>query len=331
MPESQISAISLGPWTSTLIAVAALGLVLADVWLRRRHRRHAWLVAPQRLLEKPAFAGWLLWAAVPIAFFATGAVVPHFGAAAAPFTCWLAALALLGAGHLSGILPLGAVGQLLACIGVAVVPRAWFGIQDVAVVIGLSLAALWTLWLAQFWKQQLLDGHAWTTTGRLIPAARTCTMLLAGGMLLGCLALRLRAPDWIEYSVWSAFLGSSLQILLVSACWRRALLDNSIACALAGSLAACSAAIVPWVPGVEPLFILALVAAGAIFLVRRSNAAGDVRLVVRLLVMLLIPCIGGLIALATPWSGMVALGLGLIGLAALGGVCTLALAQPAEP
>jgi hypothetical protein len=31
---------------------------------------------------------------------------------------------------------------------------------------------LWLTWLARFWEQQLLEGRAWTTAGRLIPMAR---------------------------------------------------------------------------------------------------------------------------------------------------------------
>lgn len=46
------------------------------------------------------------------------------------------------------------------------------------------LMGLWS-WLAGFWKQQLNDGRAWTTTGRMIPYAdRTAFMLIAIGALI---------------------------------------------------------------------------------------------------------------------------------------------------
>lgn len=52
-----------------------------------------------------------------------------------------------------------------------------------AMMAGFGLACwLWT-WLANVWEQQLLDGIAWTTAGRMIPFARQFSFLA------GCLAL----------------------------------------------------------------------------------------------------------------------------------------------
>jgi len=48
-----------------------------------------------------------------------------------------------------------------------------------AVLFGLALMILWWRWLARFWRQQLLDGQAWTTTGRMIPYARRTAFLLS--------------------------------------------------------------------------------------------------------------------------------------------------------
>ncbi|MBI5863051.1 MAG: hypothetical protein HZB38_00790 [Planctomycetes bacterium] len=53
------------------------------------------------------------------------------------------------------------------------------------------------IWLARFWRQQLLDGAAWTTAGRLIPAARLLAVA-ACVALAGAFAARLTAqhtPD----------------------------------------------------------------------------------------------------------------------------------------
>ena len=317
MPEPGSSSLDIGPWAGALIALAALALVLGDVWLRRRHRLTTWIADPKRLLATPALSGGGLWIAVPLALLAAASAVPHAWSVAAPLTAWLAALVLAGAGHMGRLAPLSAAGLLLAGLGLAAVPRTWFGVRDPAASIGLSLAALWMLWLAQFWKQQLLNGQAWTTAGRLIPATRVCMLLLTGGMLVGALLARLGPVAEVQSTAWTALLGSGLQILLVFACWRRAMLDNSAACALGGGLAACAAALAPWIPGVEPLFLLALISASAIFLAGRAGAA--LGLVAHPLVMLVIPCIGVLVALAAPWSGLSALGLGLIGLSAFGG------------
>jgi hypothetical protein len=321
----------LGPWSSTGVAFLSLMLVVCDGWVRRRHRMRVWVAAPERLLEQPSLAGWLIWVATPIALFAVGSAVSRGHSAAAPFTAWLAALSLLGAGHLSGLAPLGAAGLLLASLGLAAVPRAWFGVQDGSAAIGLSIAALWLLWLAHFWVQQLADGKAWTTTGRLIPAARASAVLLAAGMLILAVKYRLTDEAPPQGSQGSIAFGYGLQLLLVLAFWRRAILDDSVACAIGGSLAITSVALAGWVTGADtPLFLLALIAAAAVFLSAWRGIGDGVRMVLRPFVFLWIPCIGVLLALSGPWSGNAALGLCLIGVAALAGVRTLAPASAFE-
>ncbi|MCC7291731.1 MAG: hypothetical protein IT449_06700 [Phycisphaerales bacterium] len=52
-----------------------------------------------------------------------------------------------------------------------------------AVMAGFVVASAVWMWLAKVWDQQLLDGAAWTTAGRLIPDARRLSFLC------GCLAL----------------------------------------------------------------------------------------------------------------------------------------------
>lgn len=52
-----------------------------------------------------------------------------------------------------------------------------------AVMAGFVVASALWMWLANVWDQQLLDGTAWTTAGRLIPDARRMSFLC------GCLAL----------------------------------------------------------------------------------------------------------------------------------------------
>ncbi len=53
------------------------------------------------------------------------------------------------------------------------------------VLFALAVMIMWWRWLAEVWRQQLLDGVAWTTAGRLIPyAKRTAFILTALGMLV---------------------------------------------------------------------------------------------------------------------------------------------------
>lgn len=56
-------------------------------------------------------------------------------------------------------------------------------------VVGMALmTALWH-WLARFWKQQLLDGEPWTTTGRMIVIARRFGFIVAGLTIVVALQL----------------------------------------------------------------------------------------------------------------------------------------------
>jgi len=57
----------------------------------------------------------------------------------------------------------------------------WLPGGSASVTLGVALAALWMIWLARFWQQQLHDGRSWTTAGRLIPSARRLSAVFAGG------------------------------------------------------------------------------------------------------------------------------------------------------
>ncbi len=64
------------------------------------------------------------------------------------------------------------------------------------VVVGLAGASLLWFWLAGLWRQQLRDGRAWTTTGRLIPLAERVGFMAASlAVLVGAkLAIWPRMP-----------------------------------------------------------------------------------------------------------------------------------------
>lgn len=94
------------------------------------------------------------------------------GAASPALAGALAALTTLGIAHRAASISGGGVGLALAaatlvCICEHYVWPAWPGVA-----IGAAVAAAWMFWLAAFWRQQLHDGRPWTTTGRLIAAAR---------------------------------------------------------------------------------------------------------------------------------------------------------------
>lgn len=65
-----------------------------------------------------------------------------------------------------------------------------------AVIFALAImAALW-FWLSRFWDQQLLDGAAWTTTGRMIPLARKTGFVVTAMAVLTAFQLAFW-PEWV--------------------------------------------------------------------------------------------------------------------------------------
>lgn len=124
---------------------------------------------------------------------------------------------------------------------------AYAGYADqMPILLNAMLAALWLMaslwsWLSRFWHQQLLDGRAWTTTGRMIPyAQRTGFLLIALGVLLA-FELTLwpkRAPSIQEESLTRIAIGAATLLLLAVHATREARRRESIpTAALAMALA----------------------------------------------------------------------------------------------
>jgi hypothetical protein len=76
--------------------------------------------------------------------------------------------------------------------------------------VALALTGVYFCWLAGFWTQQLHDDTAWTTAGRLIPAARRMAILLAFGAFAGSLSAGLAefvmyvGPMWFHATALAA-------------------------------------------------------------------------------------------------------------------------------
>ncbi len=60
-----------------------------------------------------------------------------------------------------------------------------------AALFALAIMIAWWSWLARFWNQQLLDGVAWTTTGRMIPYAQRAAFLLTAVAVLAAFQMAL--------------------------------------------------------------------------------------------------------------------------------------------
>ena len=89
------------------------------------------------------------------------------------------------------------------------------------VVIGLAGASLLWFWLGRLWRQQLRDGRAWTTAGRLIPLTERVGFLAASlAVLVGAkVAIWPRMPYGSEdNSVARLVVGSIAYGLLMATC-----------------------------------------------------------------------------------------------------------------
>lgn len=142
--------------------IAGLGLVITGAVA---------LTDPQALL----LSGRLMLLAQTVTMMISGAAILTLAHRA--FTAGLAEIGL-------ALITLGITSLSVACTpGSAPTAAQRYPMVFNAMVVGFGVACwLWT-WLANVWEQQLCDGVAWTTAGRLIPFARRFSFLA------GCLAL----------------------------------------------------------------------------------------------------------------------------------------------
>lgn len=174
---------------AALVLLLVVGLVLLE-W---RHRRAVWLDDPQRLAEpmrRPRLVGFL-GGAVALAALAVAVELP--ASRWTPPTCFVACLAVFGLGHWLRRVWLGEAALALVAATLVSAGVAYVGGHGGAI-LGWAVASGLLLWLARFWDQQLLDGAAWTTAGRLIPAARRASLACAAVLGIVTVAALFRAP-----------------------------------------------------------------------------------------------------------------------------------------
>ncbi|MCB9856549.1 MAG: hypothetical protein H6818_12775 [Phycisphaerales bacterium] len=125
---------------------------------------------------RPAFPGWHLPIATCICGVMTGIACLYM-----THRRWSGNTAMLGLTLLSLAYAAAAcaIASLLPDDSAAVEYAKRIPITLNATLFGLCLAVAHWLWLARFWDQQLLDGRAWTTAGRMIAFAQSSAMYLA--------------------------------------------------------------------------------------------------------------------------------------------------------
>lgn len=177
-------------WLPLVLGGLALALVITMVVADWFVRSRAWSARPYQ--APPPQAPRITGHAAALALSAAGgiAALPFGSSYVAVFSAALCAYAAFGVAHRTGWTAGGWLGLLLAAQAVVALALASLPSGPLGAAGGLALAAGFLLWLALFWRQQLDDGHAWTTAGRLIaPARRLAGVLTAAAFVFAAAGL----------------------------------------------------------------------------------------------------------------------------------------------
>ncbi|MFH1749137.1 MAG: hypothetical protein ABIG44_19060 [Planctomycetota bacterium] len=230
------------PLWLTALAVVCLLAAIGPAIMHWRYRRRVWQSEPERLIDPPADARLLT---IAIVFTATivaiGALLAPTSALI-PIAVVLAALAVLTTGHRRGSEPLGALGLVLIGEFVILAVMAWLPTATGNILLGCALAGVYLLWLAGFWQQQLHDGVAWTTAGRLISSARLIGTL-SGGVCVVIAVMSVLSATASESWPWRDILTLIFLVLLCLLLRRSALKLDCPTTAHAACLALLAAAV----------------------------------------------------------------------------------------
>lgn len=175
-----------GAAASAVLTSTAMFCVLVSVLSNWNRRRRGWDKDPLSLLRPeptdPLAHGMAL-------MLSLGAIVLMLLTPTNPWLPLLSFIAALASGAVAHrrswpiaddctVLQIGATAFLA---GTCWWPTGWAGAA-----FGATLAPLLLIWLARFWRQQLLSGQPWTTTGRLVAPARR---LAQTGTVAGAVAM----------------------------------------------------------------------------------------------------------------------------------------------
>jgi len=171
------------PAVALSASIIALVIVIGCVVVRWWRLRRGWRNEPQHPVSVPPWPAAIGWVAGLAGVVAALLGLRRTNSLVAAASLSIASLACLIAGHVRRSLDLGQLG--LGLLGLAIVAAAcwWSGGMLCGLLVGIAVAGGYMLWLARFWQQQLRDGVAWTTAGRLIPIARGMSWLSAWATL----------------------------------------------------------------------------------------------------------------------------------------------------
>ncbi len=218
------------------LGAVALALVLWAVLRDWRHRARIWHADPARLVDPPPPHRTSSRLAVAFSVLTTATALLRPDAVLTPIGLALAAYACLGVGHRRRSNALGAAGLAMGSAAVLTVPIAWLPSSPANAMLGAALAGMHMLWLARFWQQQLDDGRPWTTTGRLISAARRLGQMAVGAEVL-FVGLWFFGPDAASAGGWQAYVVFIALTLHATLLIGDAVRTGGVPSALAGSAA----------------------------------------------------------------------------------------------
>jgi hypothetical protein len=236
--EARASAWGIGLNAAALLSLAA---VLASVLRDWRRQRRRWLEQLDAAVADPAGASSLSAILVIVCVLVGLGGMLFRGYWFTPTALWLAALACLAIGHVRGWLVVGEIGLVLVAEGVVFASMAWLTPGWPGALLGLVLAGSYLVWLARFWNQQLLDGRAWTTAGRLIPASRRLGYMASSGAVAAAIA-GLATGAFAEQSAWLGALTLLLLLILMGLLTRDGLEFGQPSASAASCLVAVAAA-----------------------------------------------------------------------------------------
>ena len=212
--------------------VGLLG-ALVPVWRHWRYRRRVWQTEPERLLDLPAKHPFWLGAVQLLCVLVGLGVLLMPRMILGPAAVFLAALATLTAAHRQQSNKGGELGLALVGEGMILAAERWLPTFGHNALLGCGLAGVYLLWLSRFWQQQLHEGQAWTTAGRLIPSAHQLGCTAA----LGCFVLAIVAATEADcVTGWAPLVTALVLLLLCSMLIRAAAIENSIFLAFAACL-----------------------------------------------------------------------------------------------
>ena len=144
-----------------------------------------------------------------------------------PLAVFVACLAAFTIGHQQRNDGAGEVGLVLVGLGIILACRAWLPATRLNWLLGTSGAGFYLLWLARFWHQQLHEGRAWTTAGRLIRPARSLGYAAAFGCLVLAIGTAARSAEPAVGPLWVVLLGVAAALLLAVLLVKDAADDNA--------------------------------------------------------------------------------------------------------